>query len=131
MVSLALKKDSPEHNRIRDRLMSRIQIAEKGNQKRHDKWARAEDSTLAYVPETEENRLRKSKRDQGSPQYTTIHIPYSYAMLMSAHTYWTSVFFARQPIHQVSGRHGESEMQTQAMEALLTISGSTTRASMG
>lgn len=119
MVSLALKKDSPEHNRIRDRLMSRLQIAEKANQRRHEKWAKAEDTTLAYVPETEENRLRRAKRDQGSPQYTTIHIPYSYALLMSAHTYWTSVFFARQPVHQVSGRHGESEMQTQAMEALL------------
>jgi hypothetical protein len=39
---------------------------------------------------------------------------------MSAHTYWTSVFFARAPIHQFSGRHGEGEMQVQAMEALIS-----------
>jgi hypothetical protein len=40
-------------------------------------------------------------------------------LLMSAHTYWTSVFFGRTPIHQYSGRHGETEMQVQALEALI------------
>lgn len=38
---------------------------------------------------------------------------------MSAHTYWTSVFFARNPVHQFQGRHGEGEQQVQALEALL------------
>src|SRR5262245_38246084 len=38
---------------------------------------------------------------------------------MSAHTYWTSVFFGRAPVHQYSGRHGESEMQAQGLEALI------------
>src|SRR5678815_5422540 len=39
---------------------------------------------------------------------------------MSAHTYWTSVFFARNPVHQFAGRHGEGEQQVQALEALIS-----------
>jgi hypothetical protein len=71
------------------------------------------------VHESEEDLARKSLRANGEPRYSTIMVPYTYAMLMSAHTYWTSVFFARDPVHQYSGRHGDGEMQVQAMEALI------------
>lgn len=92
----------------------------KGREDRKDKWMRAEELTLAFVPESEADQLRSRKRRVGGiPSYTTIQVPYSFALLMSAHTYWTSVFFARTPIHQFSGRHGEGEMQVQAMEALI------------
>jgi hypothetical protein len=64
---------------------------------------------------------RRNRRDNaGETSYTTIQIPYSYGILMSAHTYWTSVFFARTPVHQFMGRHGEGEQQTQALEALIS-----------
>jgi hypothetical protein len=82
-------------------------------------WRKAEELTLAFVPETDVDAARADRRRKGEPKYTTIQIPYSYAMLMSAHTYWTSVFFARSPVHQYAGRHGEGEMQVQALEALI------------
>jgi len=94
-------------------------LAKKGHEKRHDEWRRAEDKCLAFVHETTQDAARSQNRDEGNPRYTTIMVPYTYAMLMSAHTYWTSVFFARSPVHQYSGRHGEGEMQVQAMEALI------------
>lgn len=119
MVSMAVPKDGDLHKRLIDQVSSRLSLAEKSANDKHAIWAKAEDTTLGYVHETEYDRLRRNKRDNGVPQYTTIHIPYTYALLMSAHTYWTSVFFARTPIIQVSGRHGETEMQTQAMEALM------------
>lgn len=38
---------------------------------------------------------------------------------MASHTYWTTVFMSRSPVLQFAGRHGESEQQTQAIEALV------------
>jgi hypothetical protein len=87
--------------------------------KRQDKWQDAEDSFLMYMPEKENDRLRKEARSSGRPQYTTISIPYSYAMLMTSHTYYTSVFLARNPILQLQGRHGEAQTAEMAMESLL------------
>lgn len=117
--TLEFDKDSPLHQKLVSRLSSRVKLAERGQSEQHDKWRRAEEITLAYLPEVEEDAKRRVKRDAGKPAYTTIMIPYSYALLMSAHTYWTSVFFSRSPIHQYSGRHGEGEQQIQAMEALI------------
>lgn len=117
--TLKVAKDGPLHAALVKRLASRVRLAEQGQSKQFDKWQRAEEVTLAFLPETELDSARRANRTAGTPSYTTIQIPYSYALLMSAHTYWTSVFFARSPIHQYSGRHGEAEMQVQALEALI------------
>lgn len=117
---MSLKKPSKEalfliSNRVRERVrMSRSQMS-----KRSEQWSKNEEEFAAYIPETAVDAQRRGNRDEGKPQYTTIHIPYSYAVAMTAHTYYTSVFMARNPIFQVAGRHGEAEMQTQGMEALL------------
>lgn len=104
---------------IMGRLSSRIKYSETKKADRMRKWQKAEDAALAYLHETDEDALRRSDREQkGNPRYTTIQIPYSYASMMTAHTYMTSVFFARSPVHQFSGRHGETEQQVSAHEAL-------------
>lgn len=101
-------------------LQSRILMAQRDRTDQESIWRKAEERTLAYVPEQSVDAVRRNKRDSsGKPAYTTLMLPYSYALLMSAHTYWTSVFFGRSPIHQYSGRHGETEMQVQALEALI------------
>jgi hypothetical protein len=82
-------------------------------------WRQAEERILAYLPERDVDAVRKTAREGGLPQYTTIQIPYSYGVLMAAHTYLTSVFMGRNPVFQYSGRHGESAQQVQAMEALI------------
>lgn len=108
------------HKKLAKMLMSRIRFAQKGQEQRHSEWSRAEDNVLAFVPESDLDARRRTEREnKGEPKYTTIMIPYTYAMLMTMHTYLTSVFFARTPVHQFSGRHGESEEQTQALEALI------------
>lgn len=119
MPTLQVPKDGPLHKKLTKKIESRIRMAIQEQQKRHSKWIEAEERCLAFLPETEDDAARRNKRTNGEPRYTTIQIPYSYAVLMSAHTYWTSVFFARSPIHQFTGRHGEGEMQVQAMEALV------------
>ena len=117
--TLEIPQNSPLHQKLSQRLSSRWHLADQGYQTRYGRWQKAEELTLAFLPETDEDIVRRGRRNSGEVAYTTIQVPYSYALLMLAHTYWTSVFFARNPIHQYSGRHGEGEMQIQAMEALI------------
>ncbi len=119
MPTLSVPRESSLHKMIVDELTPRIKSAESAQTERHKKWKEAEERVLAYLPESEADAKRRTRRESGNPAYTTIQLPYSYALLMSAHTYWTSVFFARSPIHQYTGRHGETEQQTQALEALI------------
>lgn len=118
--TLKINPESKLHEDLVAKLSSRFTLAKSGQETRHEKWRMAEERVLAYVPETEADSVRKSKRAvDGEPKYTTMMIPYTYAMLMSSHTYWSSVFFARNPVHQFAGRHGEDEQQVQAVEALI------------
>src|SRR5262245_19027507 len=119
MSTLKFDVKSPLHQFLKERLQNRWNLARKGQQKFHDRWIEAENRTLAYMHENEVDSARRNERGMGKPKSTTIMIPYTYGMLMSAHTYWTSVFFARTPIHQFQGRHGEADMQVLALEALI------------
>src|SRR5262245_27390540 len=101
MATLRIKKDTPLHRKICAMLQSRILMAQKERTNQETIWRKAEERTLAYLPEQDVDAIRRGRREnQGKPTYTTIMLPYSYALLMSAHTYWTSVFFGRSPVHQ-------------------------------
>ncbi len=122
MPSLTLKipHDSDKARMILRELRMRVRDSENKLTDKHKEWKDAEERTLAYLPERDLDLARRTQqREQGKPTYTTIQIPYSYAVLMSAHTYATSVFMGRTPIHQFSGRHGESMQNCQALEALV------------
>ncbi len=119
-LTLDIKPNSKTSKRILDGVSDRIRFARRKYQSRYDKWIKAEEAALAFLPEREVDAGRRLKRDQGGmPQYTTIVLPYSYGVLMASHTYWTTVFMSRVPVLQFAGRHGESEQQTQALEALM------------
>lgn len=108
------------HEKILSNFKSRLRIArDEQRKKREEQWRISEDTFTAYMPETDADAVRKGKRAGGQPEYTTISIPYSYAMLLTAHTYYTSVFLARDPIFQMKGRHGESQNAETAIESLL------------
>jgi hypothetical protein len=112
--------NSPLHKRVISEFKSRLNLARDAQRvKREQAWKESEDTFMAYLPETEEDTIRKGNRNGGLPQYTTITIPYSYAMLLTSHTYYTSVFLARNPILQMSGRHGESQTAESIVESLL------------
>lgn len=121
MPSMTMKivKGSPLELNLKKELQYRVKMGEKNVTNQHKKWKEAEEVVLAYIKEDELDAKRRTRRENGMPVYTTLQIPYTYALLMAAHTYWTSVFFARTPVHQYMGRHGETEQQTQALEALV------------
>lgn len=107
------------HKKILPRLQTRLARSRQAMSERTEQWAKNEEQFRAYMPAKETDTLRKNQRKAGEPQFTTIEIPYSYAILLTAHTYITSTFLARDPILQLKGRHGEAQNAEMALEALL------------
>lgn len=118
-ISRKIPNKSDTAKKIRSELFARVRLWESKVSKKFKDWREAEEKILAYVPETELTAKRKADRRRGLPDYTTIQIPYSFAVVMAAHTYLTSVFLNRSPVLQYSGRHGESQQKVQAVEALM------------
>jgi hypothetical protein len=119
-LSVKIAWGTPRHAKILDAVVERIKMSRNKMQSRYDHFARMEEMYIAYIPESESDRIKRLSREQkGTQTYTTIEIPYSYAILMAAHMYWASVFLGRSPIHQYSGRHGEAESRVMGLEALI------------
>ena len=114
-----LRYGTPAHDRIREAIRQRREMSRRHMGDRHRKWSEAEDTAQAYIKPTDGTLRRDLERKAGKPQYTTIEVPYSFAMLLTAHTYWTSVFLSRNPVFQYDGRHGESQDRTRALEAVI------------
>lgn len=111
--------DKELHRKLLPRLMDRVNRSKQAQSDRALQWERNEEQYLAYMPAKVADRVREGARREGEPQYTTIEIPYSYAIVLTAHTYITSTLLARNPIQQIAGRHGEAQQNEAAMEALL------------
>ena len=118
-ITLDIPHDSDKSRTILNELRVRVRESQRKLQDKHKEWREAEERTLAFLPERDIDAQRRTTREGGKPQYTTIQIPYSYAVLLAAHTYVTSVFLARAPVHQFTGRHGESQQNVQAIEAVI------------
>lgn len=115
-----LKFGNQHHQFIRDAVIKRKNFSEDKMSNRYERWRQDEESFIFYMPEKDVDAQRRTKRESGgAPEFTTLKIPYDYAVLMSAHTYWTSVFLGRDPIFQYAGREGQSQDATLAMEALI------------
>lgn len=118
-LNVELRYGTPKHGKVLGALNARKDLWERKFTDKLERLSDDDDIYTAYIKETDENKIRKQNRDDGEPEYTTLIVPYSYASLLSAHTYWTSVFLSRSPIHQFTGRHGEAQHKVQAVEALI------------
>ena len=118
-MSINITPGSEKDKMLRKRLYHRYKLSVDKMRNKHLAYETAEERFTAYMPERDVDARRRILREQGKPQYTTLVLPYSYAILLTAHTYWTSVFMARNPIFQFEARHGETRGNVQAVEALL------------
>ena len=118
-LQLELKHGTTKHQRILERLNARKRFAWRKLRTKHERWRRDEERHRAYVKVSEADALRSADRDDGVPQYTTLEVPYTYGLLMAAHTYFTSVVLGRTPILQYLPNHGAVGGSEQAVEALM------------
>ncbi len=108
------------HKFILDAVLRRKNFSQDKMRERHNAWKRNEENFIAFMPEKDVDKQRRNLREVGGePQYTTLRIPFDYAVLMSAHTYWTSVFLGRNPVLQYEGRNGAAEDGVLAVEAMM------------
>src|SRR5690606_7814029 len=108
------------HDRLKDAICRRQEASERQMQKFHKQWSQADDSMRAYIHEKEVDRKRKyNKEYRGEVDFVTLEVPYTFATVMTAHTYFSSVFLARSPLWQFTGRHGEGLDAVQAVEAVM------------
>lgn len=118
-LNYELRYGSTLHRRVRDALLARKRLARERRGSRIAQFAKLDDRMRFYIKETEADALRRNLREQGTPQYTTLVVPYTYAVALSAHTYWSSVFLSRSPVFQYMVRHGRTKGNVQAVEALI------------
>ena len=118
-ITLELKKGSTRHKRIIRAVRDRVKASRQVQNKYTDRWKKANDLAVGYIKEKDIDAVRRVSRREGTPEYTTITLPYTYAVIMTAHTYATSVFMGRDPIFQFEGRHGESQQSINAVQSLI------------
>ncbi len=110
---------NPKHSKILPELTRRLRFSRDAMQKFVPNWKSADELYRSYTKPTNDDSDRTLLRKDGKPQYTTIVVPYSYALLLTAQTYWSSVFLSRTPVFQYSGRHGATQHNIQALEAAI------------
>lgn len=111
--------NTEKHRKIVQAITERNRFSEQQLGKKFEDWKDYEERFHAYIPETDDDAHRRGKRNSGIQVYTTIDIPFSYAILMSIHTYLSNVFLSRTPVFQFTARHGEPQQSVQALEALM------------
>ena len=108
------------HKKIKDEVIARRDFSHKKMSDYHNRWDQQDETIRAYVPETEASHKRKnSKRFKREFDYISLELPYSFAVIMTAHTYWSTVFLSRSPVYQYTARHGEPQNQVMAVEAIM------------
>jgi|7_EtaG_2_1085326.scaffolds.fasta_scaffold00087_23 hypothetical protein len=107
------------HDNIIEACKRRKKLSKDKMETRYATWKKDEESFIAYMPERDVDAARRASRESGKPEYTTIELPYAYATLMSAVSYWSTVFLSRDPVFQYAGRHGEADDQVKALEAVM------------
>ena len=118
-LQIEIPYTSKRHRLLLQALMARYKFSRDRMRDFHEAWDTAEEKNDVYIKETDADAERRRQREDGYPQYTTIQVPYSYATHLTMHTYLVGVFLGRSPVLQFSGRHGEPEMATQQVEALM------------
>ena len=121
--SIDVKFGTPKHKRILDGVLARKDLSEKRLSHLRNRWEDSDEEHQIYVSERDADTLRRNEKNNSSRsegyQYVDVHVPYSYAILMSMHTYLCSVFLGRSPVLQYTSRHGAPEMNVMAVEALM------------
>lgn len=114
-----IRFSSDEHQYILEAVRQRRKMSYDGMSTRYTAWAEMEERFRAYIKPTQGDKDREQLKKEGKPQYTTLVIPYDYAILLTLHTYITSVFLGRNPIFQYDARHSETAAQVDAVEAII------------
>lgn len=120
MLNKELRFGTKKHKQICKAIWDRKEVSASKMSEFHERWSEVDENMQAYIPESDADALRRNrKRYEGKLDYVTLEVPYQFAVISSMHTYITSVFLSRAPVFQFSARHGETQNQILAVEAVM------------
>jgi hypothetical protein len=120
VMSERIKANTPLHEKLKKGICERKSASKRKMDEFKKQWDRADNSMRAYIHERDIDKKRKAeKENEGLVDFVTLEVPYTYATVMTAHTYYCSVMLARTPLWQFSGRHGETQDSVMALEAVM------------
>lgn len=111
--------ESELHKQLIAAVKQRVRMSRDKFSSVHSRYTLDEEAYRAYIQPSTKDSVREELKRQGKPQFTTIYVPYTLAILWAAHTYWTSVFLGRTPVWQMTARHAEPHERVLAVEAML------------
>ena len=119
-IGRRLRFGSEKHRMVLRALCERRTLAYNAVEDTFERWKKNEERYLAYVPATESDKVKEMMRNAGQgPQTTTLIIPMSYALLLTWHTYMTTVMLGRSPTHQWEARTERGNKGKMAVETLM------------
>lgn len=101
------------HSKIIKALQERIVLSETRVSSHYDRWRKAEKYYMLY------KEVKKSGENNGGEDFESVVVPYSYANLLTAHTYMVNVFLNRTPVFQMEGSNGEGVQKELSLESLI------------
>ena len=119
IMSFKVGFGSDLHTRIVEGVRRRVELADSGVSGLKPMWSEAENTFRAYTPLSDSEQARLERRRTGKQEFVTLVIPYSTALLLTAYTYWASVFLQRSPVFQYQGLSGQGEDKVLAAEAVI------------
>jgi hypothetical protein len=106
-----------EHDRVVTAILARDSYSEREMEEVYRRARIADNMANMYFAKTDKEQERVDE-NKAAQTYTPIYVPYSFALMLTAHTYEVNALIARDPIFQYTGRHGETQDQTQTVEAI-------------
>lgn len=122
MLGMKIKYDGTttgRHSKILTAVMDRVKLSEQAMSNHFDRWRMTEKYYMLYKQKNKVDYEAVQKFAEGETEYTSVVMPYSYAMLLTAHTYMANVFLNRPAVFQVEGVNGDGVNKEMAMEAML------------
>ncbi len=122
MLGMKIQYDATttgRHAKLLTAILDRVRMSENAMSHHYDRWREAEKYYMLYKKKNEKDYEAIKSFSEGETDYTSVVMPYSYAMLLTAHTYMANVFLNRPAVFQVEGVNGDGVQKEMAMEAML------------
>lgn len=115
-----LRPGSPEHQKVLDYLLKRLEMSENAMQKFYPRWKINELKVQAYINLKKWEQILKDANDKGEPpKVVSVVVPYSFATMQTIVTYLAHTFMGRRPMFQVGTHNKKHVLGAKWMEIVL------------
>lgn len=122
MIGKKIKYDNGKgssHSKLLSAILQRVRLSETSMSSNYTRWQENEKYYMLYKEKTDRDRKAREKKSSGDVDYESVVMPYSYAMLLTAHTYMVNVFLNRPTVFQSEGLNGQGADKETTLDSLM------------